>query len=262
MYTQFYCRRAKTQAAAMAPRKEAKVNVEVAWKGSDNVSNTSPQSVESVPSWSFVSDILQSELVNYSDSGDNEKDDLNTKYKIVVQFGMHKVETIPRLLPYYDMIQWALDHIDLPTRTIMNDQRVTVGTFRLEHIQTMYKLPTTSEYMYGVEFLEEFKEKECTQYEKTMPDLIKDWVSRSVKFRANDQGVYSIASLKPQYKYVAMMTCRLFRREDTSYFYIAWVPPMFWVIEGCSFNWAKILSDSLANWVTEYREKRASGRPS
>jgi hypothetical protein len=144
----------------------------------------------------------------------------------------------------------------------MNDQRVTVGTFRLEHIQTMYKLPTTSEYTYGAEFLEEFKEKECTQYEKTMTDLIKDWVSRSVKFRANDQGVYSITSLKPQYKYVAMMTCRLFRREDKSYFYIAWVPLMFWVTKGCSFNWAKILSDSLANWVTEYREKRASGRPS
>jgi hypothetical protein len=181
----------------MAPQKEAKVNVEVAGQGSDNVSDTSPQSVDSVPSWSFVSDILQSELVNYSDSDDNEKDDLNTKYKIVVQSGMHKVATRPRLLPYYDMIRWALDHIDLPTRTIMNNQRVTVGTFRLEHIQTMYKLPTTSEYTYGAEFLEEFKEKECTQYDKTMTDLIKDWVSRSVKFRANDQGVYSIASLKP-----------------------------------------------------------------
>jgi hypothetical protein len=246
----------------MAPRKAAKANVEVAGQGSDNVSDTSPRSVDSVPSWSFVSDILQSELVNYSDSDDNEKDDLNTKYKIVVQSGMHRVATRPRLLPYYDMIRWALDHIDLPTRTIMNDQRVTVGTFRPEHIQTMYKLPTTSEYTYGAEFLEEFKEKECTQYDKTMPSLIKDWVSRSAKFRANDQGVYSIASLEPQYKYVAMMTCRLFGREDTSHFFIAWVPLMFRVAEGCSFNWAKILSDSLANRVTEYREQKASGRPS
>jgi hypothetical protein len=262
MYTQFYRRRAKTQASAMAPRKAAKANVEVAGQGSDNVSDTSPRSVDSVPSWSFVSDILQSELVNYSDSDDNEKDDLNTKYKIVVQSGMHRVAARPRLLPYYDMIRWALDHIDLPTRTIMNQQRVTVGTFRPEHIQTMYKLPMTSEYTYGAEFLEEFKEKECTQYDKTMPGLIKDWVSRTAKFRANDQGVYSIASLEPQYKYVAMMTCRLFGREDTSHFFIAWVPLMFRVAEGCSFNWAKILSDSLANRVTEYREQKASGRPS
>jgi hypothetical protein len=126
----------------------------------------------------------------------------------------------------------------------------------------MYKLPSTSEYTYGAEFLDEFKEKECTQYDKTMPGLIKDWVSRSAKFRANDQGIYSIASLEPQYKYVAMMTCRLFGREDTSHFYIAWVPLMFRVTEGCSFNWAKILSDSLAKWVTEYQEQKASGRPS
>jgi hypothetical protein len=84
MYTQFYRRRAKTQVSAMAPRKAAKANIEVAGQGSDNVSDTSPRSVDSVPSWSFVLDILQSELVNYSDSDDNENDDLNTKYKIVV----------------------------------------------------------------------------------------------------------------------------------------------------------------------------------
>jgi hypothetical protein len=264
MYTQVYRRRVKTQVSAMAPRETTKANVEIAAQGSDNVSDTSPRSGGSVPSWSFVLDILQSELVNYSDSDDNDnkKDDLNTKYKIVVQSGMHRVTTRPRLLPYYDMIRWALDHIDLPTRTIINDQRATVGTFRLEHIQTMYKLPTTSEYTYDAEFLEGFKEKECTQYDKTMPSLIKDWVSHSAKFRANDQGVYSISSLEPQYMYVAMMTCRLFGREDTLHFYISWVPLMFRVVEGCSFNWAKILSDSVANRVTEYREQKASGRPS
>jgi hypothetical protein len=41
MYTQFYRRRAKTQASSMAPRKEAKENVEVSGKGSENVSDTS-----------------------------------------------------------------------------------------------------------------------------------------------------------------------------------------------------------------------------
>jgi hypothetical protein len=105
MYTQVYRRRAKTQALAMAPWKAAKANVEIAAQGSDNVSDTLPWSVDSVPSWSFVSDILQIELVNYSDSDDNDnvKDDLNTKYKIVVQSGMHRVATRPWLLPYYDM---------------------------------------------------------------------------------------------------------------------------------------------------------------
>jgi hypothetical protein len=85
MYTYFYRRRAKAGSLAMAPRKASKANVEVLGQGSDNVSDTSPRSVDSIKTWSFVSDVLQSELVDYSDdSSDNEKDDLTTKYKIVV----------------------------------------------------------------------------------------------------------------------------------------------------------------------------------
>jgi hypothetical protein len=43
----------------------------------------------------------------------------------------------------------------------------------------------TFDYTYGVEFLEEFKQKECTQYDKTMFGLIKDWVSCTAKFSAD-----------------------------------------------------------------------------
>jgi hypothetical protein len=136
MYTQVYCRRAKKQSLAMAPRRAAKANVMVAAQGSENVSDTSPRTSGSVPNWSFILDILQSELVNYSDSDDNDnvKDDLNTKYKTIVQSAMHLVATRPHFLPYYDMIRWTLDHIDLSTRTIINDQRTAVGTFRPDHI--------------------------------------------------------------------------------------------------------------------------------
>jgi hypothetical protein len=42
MYTQFYHRRAKMKASAMAPQKAAKANVEVLGQGLDNVSDTSP----------------------------------------------------------------------------------------------------------------------------------------------------------------------------------------------------------------------------
>jgi hypothetical protein len=34
------------------------------------------------------------------------------------------------------------------------------------------------------------------------------------------------------------------------------------VAEGSTFNWAKILSDNLSNKITEYREKKAAGKPS
>jgi hypothetical protein len=96
MYLYFYHRRAKTQASAMALRKASKANVEVAGQGSDNVADTSPRSINLVPNWSYVSDVLQEELVDYSDdSSDNEKDDITTKYKIVIQSGMHKVAARP-----------------------------------------------------------------------------------------------------------------------------------------------------------------------
>jgi hypothetical protein len=98
---------------------------------------------------------------NSDDSSDNEKDDITTKYKIVIQSGMHKVAARPRFLPYYDMIRWELDHVDIPTRTIINEQKVTIGTFRPEHLQAMYNFPTTSNLTYDAEFLEEFKQKEC-----------------------------------------------------------------------------------------------------
>jgi len=80
----------------MAPRKASKASVEVSGQGSDNVVDTSPRSVDSVPNWSFVSDVLQAELVDYSDdSSDNEKDDITTKYKIIIQSRMHKVAARP-----------------------------------------------------------------------------------------------------------------------------------------------------------------------
>jgi hypothetical protein len=135
MYTYFYYKRAKSDSSIMAPRKASKASAESLGQGSDNVSNTSPQSIYSVRTWSYISEVLQSELVNCSDdSSDNEKDDFDTKYKIIVEAEMHKVSARPRLLPYYDMIRWALDHVDISTRTIISEQKVTVGTFRLEYL--------------------------------------------------------------------------------------------------------------------------------
>jgi hypothetical protein len=110
--------------------------------------------------------------------------------------------------------------VDIPTRTIINEQKVTIGTFRPEHLQAMYKFPTASDLTYDAEFLEKFKQKECVQYDKTMSSLIRDWVLHPTKFRADSNDIYSIASLEPQFKYVAMMTCRLYGREDTSHLFL------------------------------------------
>jgi hypothetical protein len=157
------------------------------------------------------------------------------------------------------MIRWALDHVDLPSRTILNDRWARIGTFRPEHIQAMYKLPATSEYTLGKEFFAEFKEKECQEFDKTLPGLIRDWVSHSSTFRVNNEGVYSISLLEPNYRYVAMMTCRIFGVEDTAHFFIQWVPLIFRVAEGSTFDWAKILSNNLFNKSPSTRSRRQPG---
>jgi hypothetical protein len=141
------------------------------------------------------------------------------------------------------MVQWALEHVDIPTRTIINEQKVTIGTFRPEQLQAMYKLPTVSDLTYDVEFLEKLKQKECVPYDKTMSSLIRDWVSHPAKFRADSNGIY-------------------YGREDTSHFFLQWVPLIHQVAKGCSFDWVKMLSDSLTSRVTEYRVQKESRKTS
>jgi hypothetical protein len=186
------------------------------------------------------------------DSSDNEKDDLATKYKIVIQEEMHKIVARPRLLPYYNMIRWVLDHVDIPTRTIISEQKVMIGTFRPEHLQAMYQLSPTPKFAYNAEFLEGFKEKECEQYGINLSNLIRDWILHPAKFRADSNGIYSVSSLEPPFRYIAMMACRLYGREDTTNFFLPWVPLIHTVSKGISFDWAKLLSDSLTSRIIEY----------
>jgi hypothetical protein len=59
-----------------------------------------------------------------------------------------------------------------------------------------------------------------------------------------------------------MMACRLYGKEDTTHFFLPWVPLIHTVAEGFSFDWAKLMSDSLTSGITEYRAQKASGRAS
>jgi hypothetical protein len=72
---------------------------------------------------------------------------------------------------------------------------------------------------------------------------------------------YVVASLESHMMYVAMMLCRIFGKENSAHFLLSWVPIMHEVAEGFSFNWAKILSDSLAKEITEYQSLKAKGKP-
>jgi hypothetical protein len=116
----------------------------------------------------------------------------------------------------------------------------------------MYKLYLVSNFIYNASFLKDFNYKECVQYGRNLVDLIKDWFSHPEKFRADSHGVYAISSLEPHMRYISMMMCRLYRKENTTHFLLPWVPIMHTVLEGNSFDWAKILSDNLVREITEY----------
>ena len=113
--------------------------------------------------------------------------------------------------------------MDIPTRTIFNSQKVVVGSFQLEHIQVIYKLSSTPNFIYNASFIVNIK-KEHDQYGKSLSELIKDWCSCPEKFRAESHGIYTISSLELQFMYIAMMMCRFYGKENTTHLFLPWVP--------------------------------------
>jgi hypothetical protein len=126
-------------------------------------------------------------------------------------------------MPYNDMISWALENVDVSTRTINNSEKVVVGYFRLDHIQVMYKLSPAFKHIYNVTFLKEFDEEECPQCVKNYPELIKDWWACLEKFREDTHDIYATTSLDVHMMYVVMMLCRIFGRENSDHFLLSWV---------------------------------------
>jgi hypothetical protein len=160
----------------MAPRKIVKGIGESSSQNTYVLSDTSSRVVETIKTWMQVYDIQQYELDNCSKELDNEGIETQaTKLKYVAQSKLHKIATWSRLVPYNDMIGWALENVDVMTKTIYNSKKVVVGSFRPKHIQVMYKLSPTFKHSYNTTFLKEFDKEECPKGVNNYPDLIKDW---------------------------------------------------------------------------------------
>jgi hypothetical protein len=83
-----------------------------------------------IKSWVHVYEILEEEKSIVSDDSNEGEDVLNeNKLNDITKSELHKVAVRPNLFPYSDMIGWALEHVDLPTRTIYNHQRTIVISF-------------------------------------------------------------------------------------------------------------------------------------
>ena len=115
----------------MAPKKAPKKNEDT--QEGDIISDTTPHAINSIKSWTRIFELLEYKLKNVDPDSENHLWD-------IVESKLHKVVARPRLVAYTDMIGWALDKVDIPTRSIQNEQGAIVGSFRPEHIQVMYKL--------------------------------------------------------------------------------------------------------------------------
>jgi hypothetical protein len=110
--------------------------------------------------------IFEREVINFpDDSGDEKNDKLGTKLRVIVEDELHKIATQPKLMPYNDMINWALENTDVQTRSIINHQKDVIDSFRPENIQVMYNLSPISKYIYNVAFVEDFQRKECAEFD-------------------------------------------------------------------------------------------------
>jgi hypothetical protein len=221
----------------------------------DIISDTTTSGVvHSVKSWAAVVEKMEDEL-KYADNGaDNHLRD-------IIETELHKVVALPRLVSYTYMITWALDKVDVPNRSILNEQGAIIGSFRPEHIQVMYKLSPNYRHTYNTDFVAAFKIKECVEGGQTYPDMIRGWARDENKFRANEHGIYATTSLNEYMVYLAMMLCRLFGRKDPFHFNADLTPFLEEVSEGCNFNWHKILSDNISSEVINYKTARSKGQP-
>jgi hypothetical protein len=112
------------------------------------------------------------------------------------------------------MINWALEHINIQTISVINHQQTAIDSFRPENLQVMYNLSPTPKYTYNATFLLDFERKECTQYNINGCDIIKTWWGHTDKFRAYAHGMYSTTSLDSHVLYITMMLCRLFGKRN------------------------------------------------
>jgi hypothetical protein len=139
-------------------------------------------------------------------------------------------------MPYNDMISWDLEKTNIQSRSILNNQKFVVDSFRPEHIQVMYKFSPTSKYIYNDEFVEESQRKECTEFNQTYLGIIKEWWGIPTRFRADTHGIYSTAPLNEYMVCIALMLCGIFGRKIPTHFPAECVPLIHEVAKGYNFN--------------------------
>jgi hypothetical protein len=110
----------------MAPKKGPKKSedtTEISSPKGDVISDTTPHAIDSIKSWRQIYENLDYEIKNSPNDSKNHLRD-------IAESELHKIAARPQLMAYNNMISWALEKIDIPMRSILNDQVVIIGSFR------------------------------------------------------------------------------------------------------------------------------------
>jgi hypothetical protein len=97
----------------------------------DILFDTTPRATNIVKTWTHVLEILECEIIKCQDDFDEEEyESFTTKIRHIAQSKLHTIDAQSRLMPYNNMIKWALEHVDVQTRSIINHQQVSIGSFQ------------------------------------------------------------------------------------------------------------------------------------
>lgn len=162
---------------------------------------------------------------------------------------LHRIAAREQILPYTDVVRWAIEEIPILDRTFSTRDGRIFGSFKPDDLRQMYHFPEP-EKIYNKAFLEKFASENEIESEP-----IKDWRQNPNKHKHESSGKYSVDSLASPYCYAGIMMCRLWGLHDSANFTIEMVPLMEAAVNSIIMDWVTILSDKLAVAVRDFRSK-------
>jgi len=224
----------------MLPHKTGKKQESLAEESNPNMdilSDTTAWIRDMLKSWKHVYDILEHEILLFlNDSIEEDDEILSAKLRLAAQSELHRITAQPKIMPCSDMISWALDHVDIPSRSVSNHHKTHVGSFRSEYWRVIYKLSFEPKYTYNSSFLLDFEQRECTCCGRIGHDIVKNWWGNPTKFKTDTHGIYSTTYLDAHFLCISMMLRQLFWKKNPTHFTVEWVSIIHEVVEGYTLN--------------------------
>ena len=154
---------------------------------------------------------------------------------------IHYAAAHPPIFPCAEVIEWIIQRIKPEDWNILDSTNKVIATLRGEDANIYYRLPPREETL---------NERWYLNHPVNPPDMIREWYIEPDEFRAKKYQEYQTISLRPAYRLVAAMFCRLYGRPDATRFSGAWVALMNEVVtRGTRFNWENVIMSSIKSNV-------------